>query len=418
MIGGTPRELRKSNRTHVLEEVLRKGTVSRTELADHTGLTGTAITRISRELIDLGLLEEGEKETRDGIPGRRRTALTLSSGGPYVIGLGFQTADRSLVLANLRGEILSEVRVPPSAAHDFPGYMDRLSMQVDQLVAEAGVSRNKIAGVGAAVAGIVDPIRGHVSRAPLLGWVDVPVYDLLSETLDMPIIVNNLNNTLCTAEFSFGLGQNNRNMMMFRVSYNTGAGFFVEGKLVHGFAYGAGQVSHMPITGGRVKCSCGARGCLNTVSSGLAVLSAYEKIPYAEVAEADPESNTKRLLEILERSESGDKWAIEVLRKSGSRFGRVLNGFAIAFQPEQILLAGQVGRNPHFTNGVKKAVENDVRPASLRPDRISVSSMTVAQSAVYLALSRFVFSERLDMQALKRNQQLQTRTPQRIAATR
>ena len=323
-----------------------------------------------------------------------------------------------LVLANLRGEILSEVPLPPAATRDFPGYMDRLSVAVDQLIAKAGVSRNEIAGMGAAVAGIVDPTRGHVARAPLLGWVDVPIRNLLSDTLGLPIIVDNLNNALCAAEFNFGLGQNKRNMMLFRVSYNTGASFFVEGKLAHGLAYGAGQVSHMPISGGRVKCSCGARGCLNTVSSGLAVLSAYEKTPYAEVARADPESNTKRLFEMLERSETGDEWAMEVLRKSGSRFGRILNGFTIAFQPEQILLAGQVGSNLHFTNGVEKAVKNDPRPGGLHPDRIGVSFMTVAQSAVFLALSRFVFSESLDMKALKRNRPRRTTMPLGIAATR
>ena len=310
------------------------------------------------------------------------------------------------------------VPLPPAATRDFPGYMDRLSVAVDQLIAKAGVSRNEIAGMGAAVAGIVDPTRGHVARAQLLGWVDVPIRDLLSDTLGLPIIVDNLNNALCAAEFNFGLGRNKRNMMLFRVSYNTGASFFVEGKLAHGLAYGAGQISHMPITGGRVKCSCGARGCLNTVSSGLAVLSAYEKTPYAEVARADPESNTKRLFEMLERSETGDEWAMEVLRKSGSRFGRILNGFTIAFQPEQILLAGQVGSNLHFTNGVEKAVKNDPRPGGLHPDRIGVSFMTVAQSAVFLALSRFVFSESLDMKALKRNRPRRTTMPLGIAATR
>jgi len=419
MLGGSPKELRPRNRASVLREVSKSGSISRTKLALETGLSGTAITRITRELIDSGLLEESEKTPREGVPGRKRTQLTLTSGGPFVIGIGIQATDASLVLANLRGEIWHRLTIPPEVIADFEKRAVEILPLADDLLRKFAIRLEEVAGIGVAVAGAVDPERGFVATAPPLGWSNVPVQSILSRHFDRPISVENLNNALIAAEHRFGVGQDRSNLMLFRISYSVGAAFIVEGNVVRGSSFGAGQVGHMPIDGASDLCSCGAHGCFNTVASGLAVLADYLGEPYHQIAAADAGSNTGKFLKILEDSCAGDDRAQRALFRVGERLGAILKSFTMAFQPELILLSGQVGRNPHFFDGVRSATDAETRDGGLRSDRVAVTSMSVAQGAVSQALSRFVFSENLAIKSMPRMRSaVDSTAPKSMAAGR
>ena len=68
-LAGSPESLRRQNRTNVLNSILNHEAIDRTQLAAETGLTTTAITRITRELIDAGILETGAKSPLKSGPG-------------------------------------------------------------------------------------------------------------------------------------------------------------------------------------------------------------------------------------------------------------------------------------------------------------------------------------------------------------
>ncbi len=401
MTGGRPPELRRKNRALVLRALVKHGDISRTGLAEAVGLTGTAITRITRELLDVGLIEEGDKANQGRFLGRPRTCLALASTGLYVIGLAMQAADRLLVLANLQGEILSSRQIPFEVVLDFTGKVDAVSNLVDELAAEAGISKKQIIGIGAAIAGAVDPMAGYVKTSPPLGWQDVPLVALLEDATGLPVAVDNVNNAICAAECQFGTYQGTRNLMLFSITQGAGASFVIDGEIVRGRSFAAGQIGHMPVTGASDLCSCGARGCLNTVVSGMAILADFEGTTYERLAARNADENTRRMLKMLERSLTGDVRAIRALHDAGERLGAILNVFTLAFQPEHVLLAGQIGRNPYFVKGVEDSVSRDTRLAGLCTDRVGMSIMGVDEAAVFLALSRFLLSEKLDLQTLK-----------------
>ena len=382
-------------------EVLKHGSISRTQIASEIGLTGAAVTRITRELLERGLLMESDKTASGGTVGRRRTTLKLSAGGPYVIGFAIQASERLMVLANLRGEILSQVHIPLKTVTEISEDSAHLRELADELLETAGITIEKVAGIGVAVAGAVDPSRNFISSSPPLAWTNVNLGDLLDEQFNVPVSVENLNNAIITSEHTFGVGQGYRNIMIFRFSYSVGGGFIFEEKIVRGNEYGAGQIGHAPVPGSDRLCYCGNKGCLNAIASGISILAQHRGQPYHEVALDNVIQNTQDMLDLLDQSEAGDQSVQELLKETGRQFGNSLNSFAVVFRPEQVLLAGQVGRNPYFVEGVRESLSQDTRPDSLSNDRVEVSKMSVAQASVYLALLRFVFSESLDMESLK-----------------
>lgn len=401
MANRTAPELRRRNRSSVMLEVLKHGSISRTQIASEIGITGAAVTRITRELIDRGILEESDKTASGGNIGRRRTSLKLSGGGPYVIGFALQAAERQMVLANLRGKILSEIKIPLEIIENIGERVSEFPNLADQLLDDAGVVLDDVIGIGMAVAGAVDPDQNFVSSAPPLGWSDIAVGELLSTQFDLPVAVENLNNAIVTSEHTFGLGQGKQNIMIFRLSYAVGGGFIVEGNIVRGDGFGAGQFGHAPVPGESGLCYCGNRGCLNTVASGIAILSSLEEKDYPVVAGGNVAANTAAMLRMLEDSERGDRKIQTALFDAGKKFAATLDTVSIMFRPELVLLAGQIGRNRYFVDGVREAMAQAARPESLRLENIEVSHMSVAQAAVFLALLRFVYSEALDIESIK-----------------
>lgn len=106
--------LRRRNRARVLRDIQRSEALSRTQIAKELGLSLMAVTRIVRELITAGLVDEGEKTT-SSLPGRRQTTLSLAAKGAYVVGLSINAYKPSVSLVNIRGEVvLSRPRVGQS----------------------------------------------------------------------------------------------------------------------------------------------------------------------------------------------------------------------------------------------------------------------------------------------------------------
>ena len=79
--------LRRYHRHLVLTGIDAQPGISRVELADQTGLSGMAINRIVRELIESEFVEETGKLDRDGVPGRPQTGLQVAADGAHVLGL-------------------------------------------------------------------------------------------------------------------------------------------------------------------------------------------------------------------------------------------------------------------------------------------------------------------------------------------
>src|SRR4051794_10229158 len=99
--------IRRDNRSVVLQRILAHGGVPRSEMAGQIGLSAMAVSRIVRELLDVGLVEEGEKSI-DGGRGRRRTSLRIGASGAYVLGLSITAYDQSVALGNSRGDVLTQ----------------------------------------------------------------------------------------------------------------------------------------------------------------------------------------------------------------------------------------------------------------------------------------------------------------------
>jgi predicted NBD/HSP70 family sugar kinase/predicted transcriptional regulator len=385
--------LRRRNRARVLLEIQKGEAVSRTQIAEVLGLSLMAVTRIVRELITAGLVDEGEKSPSNS-PGRRQTALSLAAKGAYVVGLSINAYKPSVSLVNMRGEVVSR---RPFELDNLADNTHAVAVRGDAirvLIAEAGVDRKRVLGIGAVIGGVVDRRKGAVLTAPFLGWGFTDIAAPLQRQFELPVVVENIDNALLLAEVRFGIGRGKSNVLFVRSTAGLGGSLFLDGHLIRGSRFRAGHIGHLPVRGQARACSCGQIGCLNTVSSGGAVLADLGKatslIPYP----ADYRKNRAQLDEVLYVAAKGDERTNRVLLRAGRCLGKALLGVAVAIDPEQILLAGPLGCSSSYQRGFKMGLSERLPGLA---DLVMISTMDDCHAAALLALSELVFSERLSL---------------------
>lgn len=398
-LAGSPESLRRQNRTNVLNCILNHEAIDRTQLAVETGLTTTAITRITRELIDAGILETGEKAPLKSGPGRNRTQLTFTDDDTFVIGINFAAWERQMVLANLKGEAIAYRPFELSNPQDSAQTLKEISHTVNTFIVEQKIKRNRILGVGFAIAGIVNSTAGRLESSPYLGWHDVEIGKILSDKLGLQVAVENLNNIIAMAETRYGCCANKKDMMLIRVGPGLGGSFLFDGKLARGDKFQAGQVGHIPVADNHILCACGQKGCLNTIASGWSILADLNlSIP--------PASSPRRLVDdgllledVIGRAQNGDEVVTAAAFRAGSALGDMLTALYKALAPEVVLVVGPIAEIGSYIDGIQSAASNNKITLPLfTPNDQKFKS--VASSAALHGLSEFLFSPRLRLAEL------------------
>jgi predicted NBD/HSP70 family sugar kinase len=389
-------DIRNRNRVLVLQHIQSGAARSRTALAKSLGLSLMAITRIVRELIDVQLVEEGERTARPNSPGRRRTDLALNPTGAYVIGVSLSAYSQSVTLVNMLGNVVVREPVKLSALNDPTRSIAECCDAVRQLI--VGVNRRRVLGIGVAVAGTVDSVHGTLIESPFLGWPKVDIADQFARRLRIPTVVEHISKALLLAEVRFGVAQGKQNVLLFRNASAVGGSFFLDGRLVRGAHLQAGNVGHMPMRGSRRPCSCGGTGCLDTVASGWAVLAHLGRATAQDVSPETYRRIRSGLDQVLTEAARGDDSAKGALHRAGRWFGEAVLTLQAALDPELVLMAGPLGRAPAYFNGVQAVV---MRASAAARCRLAVSRIEDHRAAAFHALSELVFSPRLDIQRLR-----------------
>ncbi len=388
--------VKRYSRGTILRYVRAHQPVSRSRIAQLARLTQAAVSRITQELIDAGLVLEGPSLAPTAKPGRPFIGLELAPRGAYVLGLGLEVSRQCLVLASLTGEPLLERDVKVSSLKDADSLIAAVAKQVPELLKAARARRGRVIGMGVATIGVVDPVHGIVLRSPFLAWGRVELGSQLSTALRFPVAVDSLLNAINLSEIRNGVICRGRNVLFVHATLAIGASLYFEDALIRGGSYGAGQIGHIRIAGGDRQCACGRKGCLNTVASGHAILADLQQGSGDYLPDESPAAMTHRLIEVLRRGTQGDPLVRGATYRAGSALGGVLAAICSALNPDCLILGGALGRDANYAQGIKDTIAASAFFPPGHKMNIVTSHMRADQAAVFLALDRFAFSSHLD----------------------
>src|SRR3954462_3528839 len=272
-MSGSLRSLRELNRLRVLEVVRERGDVSGADIARHTGLSRSTVSSLIAELSRDGVVvERATGSSAQG--GRPPVLLTLDPGAGAVVGLHFDHGSLRVAVADLAHTILAEAQRDLDVDHDAEEGLEAAGTLVDEVLAGAGVARDRVLGAGVGIAGPVDAARGTVGGSTILpGWSGIEVAAELERRLEMPVHADNEANLGALAESVLGAGRDASEIAYLMLSSGIGAGLILGGRLYRGAGGTAGEIGHVLVDEQGPMCRCGNRGCLETFAGGGAPLA-------------------------------------------------------------------------------------------------------------------------------------------------
>jgi glucokinase len=224
--------------------------------------------------------------------------------------------------------------------------------EVEDIIAELVVDlgkRHLVMAVGIGAAGFVDATRSTVLFAPHLAWRNEPLRDAVRRRTGLSTLVENDANAAAWAEWRFGAGQNENDLVCITLGTGIGGGMIFQGMLHRGATGIGGEFGHMQVVPQGHRCECGNRGCWEQYSSANALVREGAELvrsrsPLADAlierTEGDPDQVTGLLINELARA--GDQICVELLAEIGDWLGVGIANLAAALDPGTFVIGGGV----------------------------------------------------------------------------
>ncbi|MBB4687304.1 ROK family transcriptional regulator [Amycolatopsis jiangsuensis] len=258
--GANLRRLRRHNRALLLGYILREGGLSRVELAQRSGLTQQAVSKIVADLLPERLLDV-ERQAAAGV-GKPRTLLRLRPEARCALGAQLDRDGFLVLRTGLTGEVEEVVEGSLPLGFDPEQAVAALADGVRTLL--AGVDPERVLGLGVGTVGPLDHHAGRLRDATNMpGWHDVPLRDLLAARTGLPVILDK--NTNAAAFAHTWPEETPAATAVVLVGTGIGVGLLIDGRVYRGPRTNAGEFGHTTIAYAGPRCACGRRGCVEVL---------------------------------------------------------------------------------------------------------------------------------------------------------
>lgn len=379
------------NRRLVLGQILHRPGLSRTEISNQLGLNPASVSRISRELIEAGLVEETDAFAPEGRPGRRFVGMAPRGEGGYIIGIGMNAFRQSVTLADLNNRKIAEWINPTPPGPDGHAFLRLCLEKADAMVATHVPDRKRFFGVGIAIAADLDPVNNEILAAPVFGWKDpIDIGRMVQETLDAPLVLDTPSSAITRSEADFGQGMGVTNLVTLHCSLGFGVGVRQQSGNGTSLQQYGRVLTHSKVPDGSGR-------LLSEVCGGLSLLSATRMSD--DLSGRTEVELGQQLTALIDRA--GDDPELQALfREKGVLTAQCLSLVFDLCQPECLLLAGPLSASPEYVAGFSETLPTTLAPPDRAPD-IQLTDLTPTGASRWIALSGNVVQADLDLEALK-----------------
>jgi predicted NBD/HSP70 family sugar kinase len=381
--------LRSTNRAIVLNFIRYHQPIARVDIAQRTGLQRSTVSLIVDDLIrDGSILEQRASSLRrGGVP----RLLTINTEGHTAIGIDIELSEVTAALADLTGSIFDrEVFATPE---DPAELVQTIGQKVNRMLAAS--RREGTQHVGVAVAGLVDHEAGTILTATNFGWANFPLGPKLQRKLNAPVLLDNEGNLCALAEIWQGdfSDRSCPDLVFVNVKEGIGTGLVIGGRVYRGFASLAAEFGHMIIQPDGPQCSCGNRGCWETLADNRATV---ERFKARQVVLGADRKATRRvdMEEVVRRALDGDLVARECLTETARYLAMGLQNIVVGLNPEFVVIAGAITKawplvSDQLQIQMRKGIlglpfeRTQVIPTSLREKPSLVGALSLATAASF-----------------------------------
>jgi N-acetylglucosamine repressor len=344
------------NSAAVYRLIDQQGPISRIQVADVSQLAPASVTKITRQLLERGLIKEVAQQASTG--GRRAISLTtevepfhsvaVRLGRDYIQLSLFNLGGKELALASYEFHYTNQPQLIEGLVSHLKDFIAQQSQLIDQLIA-----------IGIALPGLVNPETGVVEYIPNVDVDALALGDIIREQFHVECFVGNDVRGMALAEHYFGASQDCQDSILVSVHRGTGAGIIVNGQVFLGSNRNVGEIGHIQIDPLGEQCQCGNFGCLETVATNPAIVSRVKKLIAQGYESSLSELKAITIEDICQHANDGDELAKQALVRVGNQLGKAIAITINLFNPQKIVIAGQITDSPDIIfPAILRNVEN------------------------------------------------------------
>lgn len=382
VIAARPDRMGEVNSRELLRLLRKHSPCSRADLVRLSGLAAPTVSLAIKSLQQRGLVSFIGAGSSNG--GRPPRLLQFRADAGFVCGADISFSNARLTLADLNGHILGRWNSNLSRRRTPNDVVDQLADGIEQLTRQHRVPPNKCLGVVVGVPGVTNIETGRVISAPSFPkWSKVPLRSMLERRVRMAVCVENDVNLSALGECWRGNARGVRDFVFIAIRSGVGAGIVVNGNLIHGSDWSAGEIGHLLVPGlpsansinvnvlGKVEQAIGSRGLEKAWSEG---------------SKGSGRKTHLRASEIFDRAAQGDdEDASQLLSHSAEILAASITNISLILNTSLAVLGGEVGMHPALLKRTRELLE---RQQFARPKLASSKLGDDAQlcGAIWLAL--------------------------------
>ena len=354
-------DLRTENRYRMLSTLRSAGPCTSAQIRSLTGLSAAAVSTLSAQMIDQGILIS-EREAPAGqkiARGRPKSRLSTRPDCAHAVTLSVTIDRMQTKLIDYAGGVLqSDDHVVDTQALSLKSLIAEISQCIERVCKHD--SDVELRHIGVAFQGLIEHDTGTLLWSPIIQHQNVPVGQMLQDHFDVDISVNNdcvpisqalhlqhadrLGGTFATALFSYGVG----------------LALYINGQPFAGSRTSALEIGHLCFISEGALCRCGKRGCIEAYTADYAI---QRRINNSDDEQLGTGRVTRKVMQgLAAKAEAGDEKSVQAFRDAGAAMGHGLASLFTLLDPMPVAL---VVRNDDvlvlMRDGIQKSLDTQLQ---------------------------------------------------------
>lgn len=326
------------NSAAVYRLIDQHGPISRIQIAEQSQLAPASVTKITRLLIERGLIKEVDQQASTG--GRRAISIVTETRLFNAIGVRLGRHDATLTLYDLSSKVLAEESFPlPQRTQETLEH--ELLQTIETFITTWQRKIRELIAISVILPGLVDPESGVVRYMPHITVENWALVKALEKRFKLTCFVGHDIRSLALAEHYFGASRDCEDSLLVRVHRGTGAGIISSGRIFIGRNGNVGEIGHIQVDPLGERCHCGNFGCLETIAANAAI---ENRVRY--LLERGYQSRLTvddcHIKAICKAANKGDPLATEVIEHAGRHLGKAIAIAINLFNPQKVIIAGEI----------------------------------------------------------------------------
>ncbi|MFB9293534.1 ROK family protein [Persicitalea jodogahamensis] len=345
-------------RSHLILELYQNGQTSINRMARLFHASIPSATGIVNDLIREGWIQE----TGTGVAraGRPPALYGLNTQKYSTLILDITRHDTRLVVFDLANEFVAQKQIDLKL-DDSETFLDTLIDETGAFLKAHNLDHNRLWGIGVSMPGLINVQKGTNQTYPHLTGADLSLAARLEGQFQLPVILVNDTHATTIGEHRFGLAKGKKHVLTINIDWGVGLGILLNGEVFNGASGFAGELGHIQVQPDGLLCHCGKIGCLDTITSGFALIreaqAGIEAGRSTVLLQMKKESEPLDTHHIIRAAHSGDAFCIELLTDLGTELGKGIATAVHMFNPEIVIITGLLAEaGPFIADPVKQAI--------------------------------------------------------------